>query len=63
MAVLRVPVTLRLELIKHAKIKKIAGREARSMNNMLEYLVQNEIERYEKENGEIQITEEDIYLE
>ena len=33
------------------------------MANMIEYLNKKEIARYEKENGEIPITEEDLYPE
>ena len=33
------------------------------MTNMVETLVKNKIQQYEKENGEIPITEEDIFVE
>ncbi|MCH5186737.1 MAG: hypothetical protein J1F64_11540 [Oscillospiraceae bacterium] len=63
MAVLRTNFTLRLQLADHAKIKKIAEEENRSLTNMVETLVKREIRRYEKEHGEIEITDEDLYLE
>ena len=63
MAVIKSQFTLRLNLSDHAKIKKIAESENRSMTNMIETLVKNKIQQYEKENGEIPITEEDIFVE
>jgi hypothetical protein len=44
----------------HAKIKKIAETENRSMTNMIETLVKQKIQQYEKENGEIILTDEDL---
>lgn len=52
--------TLRLNLIDHAKIKKIAESQNRSMTNMIETLVKEKIKEYEKENGEIELTDEEI---
>ncbi len=63
MPVIRTQFTLRLDPINHAKIKKIANSESRTMTNMIEYLIKKEISRFEKENGEIIVTDEDIYLE
>lgn len=63
MAVIRTQFTLRLDLVNHVKIKKIAALESRSMTNMIEYLVKKEIARYESENGEIEVTDEELYLE
>jgi len=63
MAVIKSQFTLRLSLEDHAKIKKIAESENRSMTNMIETLVKNKIQQYEKENGKISITEEDIFTE
>ena len=45
------------------EIKKIAQYETRSMTNMIEHLIKREITRYEKENGEISVNEEKLYLE
>lgn len=61
MAVLKTQLTLRLSLESHAKLKKIAARESRSMTNMIEYLVKKEIARYEAENGVIEVSEEDLF--
>lgn len=58
MAVIKSQFTLRLNLDDHAKIKKIAETENRSMTNMIETLVKQKIQQYEKENGEIILTDE-----
>lgn len=63
MAVIKPQFTLRLDLKVHAKIKKIAESENRSMTNMIETILKKEIDRYERENGEITITDEDLYTE
>ena len=63
MPIIKTQFTLRLNLENHAKIKKIAECEARSLTNMIEYLVKKEIMRYEQENGSIEITDDDLYLE
>lgn len=63
MAVVKSQFTLRLNLIDHAKIKQIAETENRSMTNMIETLVKQKIQQYERENGEIEITEQDLYTE
>lgn len=63
MAILKSQFTLRLNLNDHAKIRKIAESENRSLTNMIETLVKREIQRFEDENGEIVLTDEDISLE
>ena len=63
MAVIKSQFTLRLDLKAHAKIKKIAEIESRSMTNMIEYLIKKEIFLFELENGEIFLSEEDLSLE
>lgn len=60
MAVIKSQFTLRLNLDDHAKIKKIAETENRSMTNMIETLVKQKIQQYEKEDGEIILTDEDL---
>ena len=62
MAVIRTQFTLRLDPVNHTKIKKIAASESRTMTNMIEFLIKKEIKRYEAENGEIPVTDDDIYL-
>ncbi len=63
MSIIKSQFTLRLDLEDHAKIKKIAQKENRSMTNMIETLVKNEINQYENDNGEIILTDSDIFLE
>ncbi|MFT3950374.1 MAG: hypothetical protein QM689_00060 [Oscillospiraceae bacterium] len=62
MAVLKTQFTMRLDLIDHAKIRKIAWEENRSMTTLLKVLVRREIRRYEQEHGEISVTDEDLML-
>lgn len=62
MAVIRNQFTLLLLAAGHAKIKKIADNENRSLTNMIETLVKNEIKRYEEEHGEIKLTDEDLSI-
>ena len=61
MAVIKTQFTLRLSLDSHAKLKRIAEEEDRSMTNMIEYLVKKEIARYERENGPIELSEEELF--
>ena len=63
MPIIKSQFTLRLDLSVHAKIKKIASQESRSMTNMIEYLIKKEIRAYETEHGEIEITDKDLALE
>lgn len=63
MAVIKAQFTLRLDLENHAKIKKIAQAESRSLTNMIEFLIKKEIDRYENENGIIDISDNDLYTE
>lgn len=63
MAALRAQFSIRLNLVDHAKIRKIAEEQNRSIANMIETLVKLEIKRYEKENGEIELTDEDLSIE
>ena len=62
MPVMKTQFTLRLDLVDHAKIKKISDEENRSMTNMIEMLIKKEIKRYENVNGEIILTDDDIAL-
>ena len=63
MPILKSRFTLRLELKDHAKIVKIAASENRSLNNMIETLVKQKSKKYEQENGEIVLTDEDLSVE
>ena len=63
MPVIKSQFTLRLLVSDHAKIKKIAEMENRSLTNMIETLVKQKIREYEQENGEIILTDEDLSVE
>lgn len=63
MAVVKTQFTLRLDVRVHAKIKKIAEIESRSLTNMIEYLIKKEINAFESDNGIIVLTDEDLSLE
>ena len=63
MAVIKSQFSLRLNLTDHAKIKKIAEAENRSMTNMIEALVKQRIQQYKQENGEISLADEDLFEE
>lgn len=63
MPVIRTQFTLRLDPVTHVKIKKIAEQENRSMTNMIEFLIKKEIARYESDNGEILVSDEELYIE
>lgn len=63
MAVLKIPFTVRMNPVDYAKLKKIAEEDNRSVTNMIDTLVKREIKRYEEENGEIKVTDEEIYSE
>jgi len=55
MATDKVPTGIRLEYIALEKIRYIAKKQRRSLNSLVEYLVDCEIETYENENGVIQV--------
>lgn len=62
MAVIKIQMSMRLEPIILAKIRKIAEEDNRSAANMIKYLIKQEIKNYELENAEIELTEEEIYI-
>ncbi|MCL2702045.1 MAG: hypothetical protein FWE91_00335 [Defluviitaleaceae bacterium] len=63
MASIRTSFTMRMELEVHLKFSKIAKKESRSMANMIEYILKQKIEEFEKEHGKIVLTDEDYGLE
>ena len=63
MAVVKAQITVRLGVEVYAKMKRVAENESRSMTNMIEYLLKKHIDAYEKENGKIELTDEDYGLE
>lgn len=61
MPTVKAHISLRLDLDVNAKIKYIAKKECRSAANKINYLIQQEIERYEDENGPIKVSDDDLY--
>ena len=49
-----------MAIIKTSFTLRLAQSQNRSINNMIETLVKDAIKEYEKENGEIKLTDEDI---
>jgi len=45
------------------KSKKPQKKESRSLTNMIEYLIKKEISAYERQHGEVALTEADLYIE
>ena len=57
----RIQAGFRVNEVTLLKITHIAKKNFRSLNAQLEFLVQECIEQYEADNGEIPIDEEDRY--
>ena len=61
MAKNRIQTGIRFEPELLYKITQIAKSNKRSLNAQLEFLAQNCVDEYEKENGEIPLDEEALY--
>lgn len=61
MAVVKIQFSLRIDPVIYAKLKVIAKKDTRSVSNLIDYLIIQKIMSYERENGEIELTDEDIY--
>lgn len=59
MATTKMQTVLRLEDDVYDKIRVLARKEHRSINNMLEHILQSYVEEYELENGTINIDTEE----
>lgn len=53
MATNKIQTGLRLNETVYDKLKVVAERETRSMNNLIEYIVQQYLDNYEEANGSI----------
>ena len=51
----KTPFTFNIEVEYLEKMRYIAKRETRSLSNLLEHLCKLHIERYEQENGKIEL--------
>ena len=48
-------------LLRLRKITRVAKANKRSLNAQLEFLAENCVAEYEKENGEIKLSEDELY--
>ncbi len=61
MATNKIQTGIRFEPELLYKISKVAKANKRSLNAQLEFLAQNCVNEYERENGEIHLTEDELY--
>lgn len=61
MATNKVQTGLRINENTYAKIRHLCTKEQRSLNNLIEYVLQQYVEQYEKENGPISVQTDDLY--
>lgn len=58
MATNKIQTGLRLSEGVYAKLRVISAREARSLNNLIEYALQKYLDEYESQNGAITVPPE-----
>ncbi len=61
MATNRIQSGIRFEPELLCKISYVAKKNKRSLNAQLEYLAQLCVDEYEKENGEIEVSDDDLF--
>ena len=61
MAVVKIQFSLRIDSEVYGKLKKIAKKDTRSVSNLIESLIMQKIYDFENKNGEIKLTNEEIY--
>ena len=61
MATNKIQTGIRFEPELLYKISKVAKENKRSLNAQLEFLAQNCVKEYESENGEIKVSEDELY--
>ena len=54
MAVIKIQTGLRIDESTYEKLKVIADREGRSLNNLIEHVIKTFLRSYEQDHGEIQ---------
>ncbi len=57
MAVSKIQTGLRINETTYAKLKTLSVKENRSINNLVEYIIQQYLEDFEKNNGSIPLAE------
>lgn len=51
MATIKIQTGLRLDEITYGKLKTLSQQEGRTLNNLVEYIVRQYLNQYEKEHG------------
>lgn len=59
MATNKIQTGLRLNETLYEKVKVLSIKEQRSLNNLIEYVIQQYVDNYEKQHGSIQIPSEE----
>ena len=59
MATYKIQTGLRLNETAYDKLRILSSREARSLNNLIEYVLQKYLDEYEAENGAIVVPDEE----
>ena len=59
MATAKIQTGLRLNETLYEKLRSLASKEQRSLNNLIEYVVQRYVEDYEERNGPIPSLDEE----
>ena len=57
MAVSKIQTGLRINEINYAKLKTLSIKDNRSINNFVEYIIQQYLDDYEKNNGPIPLAD------
>ena len=53
MAVTKIQTGLRIEEVTYGKLKTLAVQEGRTLNNLIEHIIRQHLQQYEKEHGKI----------
>lgn len=57
MSVYKIQTGLRIDETTYAKLKTLSTQENRSLNNLIEYIIQQHLKDYEKTNGAIPLAD------
>lgn len=57
MAISKIQTGLRINETSYAKLKTLSEKENRSLNNLVEYIIQKYLEDFEKTHGAIPLTD------
>lgn len=59
MATLKIQTGLRLNEVTYNKLRVLSARESRSLNNLIEYVLQEYLNKYEAEHGPVEVPAEE----